>query len=62
MGFIKEPDGVILYVENRKLTPEEKKALSELIAKQNKKSDKENYKSGRIRSIKNKLNKKKHWA
>lgn len=34
MGFIKEPEGITFYVENRELTAEEKKLLSEFIAKQ----------------------------
>jgi len=38
MGFIKEPEGITFYVENRELTKEEKKMLSEYFAKQNKKA------------------------
>jgi hypothetical protein len=34
MGFIKEPEGITFYVENRELTAEEKKLLSEFISKQ----------------------------
>jgi hypothetical protein len=34
MGFIKEPEGITFYVENRELTDEEKKLLSEFIASQ----------------------------
>ena len=34
MGFIKEPDGITFYVENREWTDEEKKLLSEFIASQ----------------------------
>ncbi len=40
MGFIKEPEGITFYVENRELTKEEKKMLSEYFAKQNKKARK----------------------
>ena len=34
MGFVKEPEGITFYVENRELTDEEKKLLSQFIAKQ----------------------------
>lgn len=37
-GFIKEPEGITFYVENRELTKEEKKMLSDFFAKQNKKA------------------------
>lgn len=38
MGFIKEPEGITFYVENRELTAAEKKMLSDFFAKQNKKA------------------------
>jgi hypothetical protein len=33
MGFIKEPEGVLLYVEHRQPTPEEDREVSEYIAR-----------------------------
>ena len=51
MGFIKEPEGITFYVENRELTKEERKMLSEFFAKQNKKA---------LKSIKTEVNRKKN--
>ncbi len=33
MGYIKDPEGVILYVEHRQPTPEEDREVSEYIAR-----------------------------
>ena len=33
MGYIKEPEGITFYVDNRELTKEESKMLSEFFAK-----------------------------
>lgn len=33
MGYIKDPDGVVLYVEHRQPTPEEDREVSEYIAR-----------------------------
>mgnify|MGYP003951619563 FL=1 len=60
MGFIKEPEGITFYVENRELTSEEKKMLSEFFAKQNKKAIKSiEVKNERKRNIKKRISKKK---
>lgn len=33
MGYIKDPEGVVLYVEHRQPTPEEDREVSEYIAR-----------------------------
>lgn len=38
MSYIKEPEGVVLSVEKRKLTNEEKKSISDFITKSKKQS------------------------
>ncbi len=57
-GFIKEPEGITFYVENRELTDEEKKLLSEFIAKQRIKN-KRKIESDRKKNSSRKISKKK---
>ena len=61
MGFIKEPEGITFYVENRELTAKEKKILSDFFALQNKKALKSiEVRNERKKNIRKRISKKKN--